>query len=152
MTASFAGTVRSLAAGALIFSAGTVLAQTAAAPALPTPVSAWIPPEPASACEACAGTPDDAIAPGSSCVIEVANTVPVIARPTDPPTCWKNVRLLVAAPIWRTGTLFWTTSAKTEKTGPIPSPVTTGLSLYRRCTLGFRLPWYRDWLPIYRFR
>ena len=37
MTASFAGTVRSLAAGALIFSAGTVLAQTAAAPALPTP-------------------------------------------------------------------------------------------------------------------
>ena len=37
MTASFAGTVRSLAAVALIFSAGTLLAQTAAAPALPTP-------------------------------------------------------------------------------------------------------------------
>ena len=88
-------------------------------PALPTPVSACRPPAPASACETCDGTPAEASAAGSSRVIEVANSVPVIARPTEPPTCWKNDRLLVAAPIWRTGTLFWTTSGKTEKTGPV---------------------------------
>ena len=39
-----------------------------------------------------------------------------------PPTCWKNDRLLEAAPIWVTGTLFWTTIANTENIGPMPSP------------------------------
>ena len=52
-----------------------------------------------------------------------AKIVPVIARPTVPPTCWKNVRLLVAVPSRLTGTLFWTISVKTANVGPTPRPV-----------------------------
>ena len=54
-----------------------------------------------------------------------ANAVPVMARPTVPPTCWKNVRLLLAAPSLATGTLFWTTRMNTANVGPTPMPVTS---------------------------
>jgi len=50
--------------------------------------------------------------------------VPVIASPTVPPTCWKNDTLLLAAPIWVTGTLLCTISGKTANMGPTPMPVT----------------------------
>ena len=95
-----------------------------AAPELPTPVSACTAPAPASAPPTCGGTPADANAAGSSRVIDVAKTVPVIASPTVPPTCWKNVTLLLAAPIWVTGTLLWTMSGKAAKIGPTPMPFT----------------------------
>ena len=49
----------------------------------------------------------------------------MIARPTVPPICWKNDRLLTAEPIWRTGTLFWTISGNTANVGPTPMPVTS---------------------------
>ena len=93
-----------------------------AAPEAPTPVSACTPPTPASTPPTCGGTPADANAAGSSRVIDVAKTVPVIASPTVPPTCWKNVTLLLAAPIWVTGTLLWTMSGKAAKIGPTPQP------------------------------
>ena len=54
----------------------------------------------------------------------MANTVPVIARPTIPPTCWKNETLLLAAPIWVTGTLLCTISGNAANIGPTPRPVT----------------------------
>ncbi len=60
----------------------------------PTPVSACGPPTEASAPPTCGGTPAAASDAGSSRVSDVANTVPVIASPTVPPTCWKNDRLL----------------------------------------------------------
>jgi hypothetical protein len=47
-----------------------------------------------------------------------------MARPTVPPTCWKNVRLLVAVPSRATGTPFWTIRVKTANVGPTPRPVT----------------------------
>src|SRR5439155_1371462 len=50
-----------------------------AAPEAPTPVSACTPPTPASTPPTCGGTPADANAAGSSRVIDVAKTVPVIA-------------------------------------------------------------------------
>ena len=45
--------------------------------------------------------------------------VPAIVRPTVPPICWKNVRLLVATPISSCGTEFWTISVNTANDGPI---------------------------------
>ena len=71
-----------------------------------------------------AGRPPAAELAGSSSVSVVAKIVPVMARPTVPPTCWKNVRLLVAVPSRSTGTLFWTMSVNTANVGPTPSPVT----------------------------
>ncbi len=47
-----------------------------------------------------------------------------MARPTVPPTCWKKVRLLLAAPSRAMGTLFWTMRMNTANVGPTPMPVT----------------------------
>ena len=49
--------------------------------------------------------------------------MPAIASPIVPPTCWNRVTLLVAVPRNRTGTAFCTTSVKTAKLGPMPTPV-----------------------------
>ena len=50
-------------------------------------------------------------------------SVPVMARPTVPPTCWNRVRLEVPAPSSSIGTLFWTTRVKMANAGPMPRPV-----------------------------
>ena len=62
---------------------------------------------------------------GISSASRLAKIVPAIVRPTVPPICWKNVRLLVATPIRSGETAFWTISVKTANDGPIPSPAMT---------------------------
>ncbi len=60
---------------------------------------------------------------GASSTSVVPKIVPVMARPTVPPTCWKNVRLLVAVPSRSIGTRSGRSSVKTANVGPTPRPV-----------------------------
>ena len=68
------------------------------------------------------GTAEDS-SRGSSSTRRELKSVPAIARPTLPPSCWNRVRLLVAVPICRGATAPCTTSAKIENIGPTPRPV-----------------------------
>jgi hypothetical protein len=50
---------------------------------------------------------------------------PITDTPIVPPIERENCTALVAAPRWRVGTPFWTTSARFCSSRPRPSPVTT---------------------------
>ena len=95
------------------------------APRSPTAVS-WSPPTAPLAIISASwgGTSAAATCCGTCSASADAKIVPVMARPTVPPTCWKKVRLLLAAPRRATGTLFWTMRMNTANVGPTPTPVT----------------------------